>query len=234
MIRALAVSLFSLFALSIQAQQSVPAQQQVVQVECRDLATTGNYLASNEALINGKACRPAGTPLQVVQTVPESKPAQPTAGPSAPPAPVTETPASIPSQQAFARPVVDRSLSAQSGKPRIYISPAQGFESYLAAAMTKKHVPAQILQDQNDVDYVLSAAPVQEKPESTGGKVARCLFMYCGGIEGSQTASVTLTDVRTNVVVWAYNVRKGGSKNYQSSAEACAKHLKEWLERKAN
>jgi len=118
--------------------------------------------------------------------------------------------------------------------PRIFIAPSEGFESYLAAAFTKKHVPAQIVADKGRVDYILSAPPVQEKPESAGGKIARCLFAYCAGIEGSQAASVTLTDVRTNVVVWAYNVRKEGSKNYQSSAEACAKHLKEWLERKGN
>jgi hypothetical protein len=54
----------------------------------------------------------------------------------------------------------------------------------------------------------------------------------CAGIEGSQTASVTLIDTKTNTVVWAYNVRKVGSSNFQSSAEACAKHLKEWLEHK--
>jgi hypothetical protein len=120
------------------------------------------------------------------------------------------------------------------GIPRIYIAPSDGFESYLAAAFTKKHVPVQIVQDKGQVNYNLSAPPVQEKPESAGGKIARCLFAYCAGIEGSQSASVMLTDPRTNVVVWAYNVRKEGSKNFLTSAEACAKHLKEWLEHKGN
>jgi hypothetical protein len=69
----LAVVLISLFAVPIQAQQPTQAsQQQVMQVECRDMATSGNYLAANETLINGKACRPAGSPLQVVD--PNSKP----------------------------------------------------------------------------------------------------------------------------------------------------------------
>lgn len=88
----LAAILLSLFVLSgsIRAQQTPPAQQTVVQVECRDMATTGNYLAPNETLTNGKACRPAGTPLQAVQTQPESKPTQATAEPSAPSAAVTE------------------------------------------------------------------------------------------------------------------------------------------------
>jgi len=32
------------------------------------MATTGNYVAPNETIINGKACRPAGTPSQVVDS----------------------------------------------------------------------------------------------------------------------------------------------------------------------
>jgi hypothetical protein len=121
---------------------------------------------------------------------------------------------------------------SQISNPKVYIAPQNGFESYLAGAFTKKNVPAQMVQTAEAADYVLSPAPVQEKPESTGGKIARCLFAYCAGIEGSQTASVTLIDVKTNGVVWAYNVRKQGSSNFQSSAEACAKHLKSWLEHK--
>lgn len=46
------------------------------------------------------------------------------------------------------------------------------------------------------------------------------------GIEESQTASVSLIDAKTKAIVWAYNVKKGGSSNFHSSAEACAKHLK--------
>jgi hypothetical protein len=121
---------------------------------------------------------------------------------------------------------------AQTSYPKIYIAPDNGYESYLAGAFTKKNVPAQIVQTQEASDYVLKPAPVEQKPESTGGKIARCMFAYCAGIEGSQTASVTLVDTKTNAVVWAYNVRKGGSSNFQSSAEACAKHLKGWLEHK--
>jgi len=121
---------------------------------------------------------------------------------------------------------------SQTTNPRVYIAPQNGFESYLAGAFTKKNVPAQMVQTAEAADYILTPAPVQQKPESAGGKIARCLFAYCAGIEGSQTASVTLIDVKTNAVVWAYNVRKGGSSNFQSSAEACAKHLKNWLEHK--
>ena len=121
---------------------------------------------------------------------------------------------------------------AQTPNPKIYITPQNGFESYLAGAFTKeKCARAQMVQTEEAADYILSPAPVDQKPESSAGKeVARCLFAYCAGIEGSQTASVSLIDAKTKAVVWAYNVRKAGSSNFQSSAEACAKHLKNWLE----
>jgi hypothetical protein len=119
---------------------------------------------------------------------------------------------------------------AQISNPKIYIAPQNGFETYLAGAFTKKSVPAQIVMSPEAADYILSPAPVQQKPESAGGKIARCLFAYCAGIEGSQTASVSMMDAKTKAIVWAYNVKKGGSSNFQSSAEACAKHLKNWLQ----
>jgi len=70
--RLLAIVLTSLFAVPVPAlQASQQGQQQVQQVECRDLASSGNYLAPNETIINGMACRPAGTPSQVTHAVPQ-------------------------------------------------------------------------------------------------------------------------------------------------------------------
>ena len=44
---------------------SIAQQQQPVMVECRDLAGSDNFLGPNETLINGKACRPAGSAISV-------------------------------------------------------------------------------------------------------------------------------------------------------------------------
>jgi hypothetical protein len=76
---------------------------------------------------------------------------------------------------------------------------------------------------------------VEKSPqeESTGSKVARCLFAYCAGIGGHQTATVQLIDTKTQEVALAYNVRKGGAANYQSSSEAVAKHLKKFVKQHA-
>lgn len=127
------------------------------------------------------------------------------------------------------RPTDNRNDKSTGGAPRIYIPPQNGFESYLSAAIVKKHVPAVVTQNKEDAQFVLTSA-VQAKEESAGSKVARCLFMYCAGAEGSQTASVQLVNAKTQEVAWAYNVRKASAQAYQSTAEAVAKHVKQFLE----
>jgi hypothetical protein len=123
---------------------------------------------------------------------------------------------------------------AQTSRPSVYIEPQNGFETYLAAAMAKKHVPVDVVMDAKKATYVLKAAPVEIKQESTGGKIARCLFAYCAGIEDKGSVSVQLIDVSSTKMMWAYSVNKqrGGDKNQQSMAEAVAKHLKGFLEHK--
>jgi hypothetical protein len=107
---------------------------------------------------------------------------------------------------------------------KIYLAPQGGFETYIAAAFTKKHVPVTIVGVADQSDFVLEAAPVEHKPESAGSKIARCLFLYCAGIEGIESASVRLIDQKTKVTVWSYTVNKGHQRE-QSLAEAVAKHL---------
>lgn len=122
--------------------------------------------------------------------------------------------------------------SAQLMRPTVYIEPQQGFETYIAAAITKKHVPVDVVTDVSKATYVLKAAPMQTKSESTGSKVTRCLFLYCAGIEDSSNVSVELVESNSTKTLWAYTVGKQrGGHNRQSMAEAVAKHLREFLEK---
>jgi hypothetical protein len=114
--------------------------------------------------------------------------------------------------------------------PRIYIEPQNGFELYISAAIIKKHVPAVVTQNKDEATFFITSA-VESKEESAGSKLTRCLFLYCAGIQGNQTATVQLVNSTTQEVQWAYNVRKGSASAYQSTAEAIAKHLKEFLEK---
>jgi hypothetical protein len=117
-----------------------------------------------------------------------------------------------------------------SAQLKIYIQPDSGFETYVSAALTKKHAPVTVVSDADAATFILQATPVEVKTESTGSKVARCLFLYCAGIQGEQTVSIQLFNPRTKATIWAYTVRKWDANAYQSSAEAIAKHLKQFLE----
>lgn len=114
----------------------------------------------------------------------------------------------------------------------MFIQEQGGFESYLAAAILKKHVPVVVTTNPEGAGYLLTSAVIS-KEESGVSKIARCAFMYCVGIAGTQTATVQLVDAYSQEIVWAYNVKKGSASNYQSTAEACAKHLKQFLEKQA-
>jgi len=91
-----------------------------------------------------------------------------------------------------------------------------------------------VVTDQTKAIYTLKSAPVEIKQESTGGKIARCLFAYCAGIEDKGNVSVQVIESSSTKMMWAYSVNKqrGGGKNQQSMAEGVAKHFKEFLEKK--
>src|SRR5271154_4167197 len=81
--RTVALFLVSTFALPISAQQS-----QTIEMECRDMAASGNYIGPDETVINGRACRqvavavkttePIAAPAAQPETVPASAPQPPT------------------------------------------------------------------------------------------------------------------------------------------------------------
>lgn len=118
----------------------------------------------------------------------------------------------------------------RAARPTVYIEPQQGFETYIAAALTKKNVPVDVVTDANNATYILKSAPVEIQKESTGSKVMRCAFLSCAGIEDKGTVSVQLVESGSGKELWAYSVNKQkGGKNEQSMAEAIAKHFKEFL-----
>ena len=119
-------------------------------------------------------------------------------------------------------------LASPAESRKMFIEPQNGFESYISAAIVKKQVPVMMIGNRDDAELLLTSS-VEGQQESGASKFARCAFAWCLGINGTQTASVQLVDRKTTQVLWGYNVRKQGAKNYQSSAEAIAKHLKEYL-----
>jgi hypothetical protein len=119
----------------------------------------------------------------------------------------------------------DASARIPSGA-RVYIGPVEGgYDIYLAAAMHKKEVPIVIVTDRAKADFELSG--VSESEKAGWAKI-----VFWGNTNSREQASVKMVNLKTDTVVWGYNVNKGSSmRGKQSSAEACAKHLKEKIEK---
>ena len=185
-------------------------------------AQAGSYDTSTDGLI---ALKSAGVSDKVVAAIVAkgSVPAAVAATTAPGAAPVAAAAAPVPG------------LAQTSGRPRIFVKADPDFGVALSAALNKKHAPATVVLDEKSADYILQSAGVAAKQESGASKIARCLFAYCAGIEGTSSVSVQLIRVSDGSVVWAYQVRKGngGPVGIQSLSEAVAKHLKnEFLDSK--
>ena len=111
---------------------------------------------------------------------------------------------------------------------KVYIGTIEnGYDIYLAAAMHKKEVPIVMVTDRSKADFELSG--VSESEKAGWAKI-----VFWGNTSSKEEASVKLVNLKTGTVVWGYNVSKGSSaRGKQSSAEACAKHLKEKIEKES-
>ena len=104
---------------------------------------------------------------------------------------------------------------------KLYVAPGDGFDTFLAAALNKKQVPLTIVADKDKADYIVEATSQSEK--AGWAKV-----IFTGQTGSAVEASIRIINVKTSEIVFAYAVNKRNSVHgKQSSAEACAKHLKE-------
>lgn len=104
---------------------------------------------------------------------------------------------------------------------KVYIAPMDGFETFLKAALEEKKVPLVIVEDKEKADFEITGASNSEKA-STAKKIFR------GSWHSREEASINVSNIKTGEIVFAYSAHKENSAHgKQSSAEACAKHLKE-------
>ena len=183
------------------------AQQAPPKLECRDLVATGNFINANETVVNGMACHVAE----------EKKPApQAQRDPQAAPAP---TPLPTP---VYSGPITTK---VEPGST-VFIAPMNGFETYLAAAMTKKKVQIVLVASEAQADFVLTGT--SEEKKAGWAKMA-----FTGSIHSDDAASVTMTNRKSGAIAFAYAVNKKNTLHgEQTSAEACAKHLQDHIEGK--
>jgi hypothetical protein len=95
------------------------------------------------------------------------------------------------------------------------------FGSAIAAALVKKKTPVSVVTDKTKSQWTIKTVSSQ-KEDSTGTKVAK---MFFGGSSFTQfEGTIQVIDNTSTAVLYAYNVKKG---NFQSAAEAFAKHFKD-------
>jgi len=100
-----------------------------------------------------------------------------------------------------------------------------GFDTYLSAAILKKKVPVMVVDDRSKADFIVAGSSHVEK-----AGWAKTIFVSPAP---HAEASITIKDVHNGSLVFAYNVDKlNAARANQSTAEACAKHLKEAIEEK--
>lgn len=107
---------------------------------------------------------------------------------------------------------------------RVYISPMNGYETYLAAAFRKKEVPLVIVTEPDYADFIITGTS-----EKKNANWAKTIFM--GDARSSNSASIQVVNVRTKVVVYADSSHRGSAnRGDRSTAEKLAKYLKKKIE----
>jgi len=115
--------------------------------------------------------------------------------------------------------------SAQSARlhpgAKVFVaSMPDSFDTYLKSAIEKKRVPVQIVATRDEAEF-----EIRGSAESQKAGAAKKIFM--GSWHSDEQASINVTDLKSGEIVYAYSANKKNSAHgKQSSAEACAKHLK--------
>src|SRR5262245_33436731 len=120
----------------------------------------------------------------------------------------------------------DNAKSVPAGS-KVFINPMKDeFQKDLIAAFEAKKVPLEVVTEKEKADFEITGTS-----ESKKAGAAKILIM--GSWHSSEQASITITNLKTGESVWAYSVNKANSaRGKRSTAEACAKHLKEKIESK--
>jgi hypothetical protein len=110
---------------------------------------------------------------------------------------------------------------------KVFVAPMEdGFHDYVRAALQAKKVPLVVVDDKASADFEISGHSETQKA-STAKKVIRWDW------HSNEQASIQVTNLKTSEVAFAYSVNKQSSAHgKKSTAEACAKHLREKIEAK--
>ncbi len=141
----------------------------------------------------------------------------------------------------------------------VYIEPMGGYETYLSAAIVKKHVPLVVVIDKDKAVYIIHSTinhvqPNQSQPGvvinnsntirdgespnqdafdsgfASGQASAARRAAYKASL-GYSTASIAVIDPQSSQVLFSFSAAKDGKNQLQNTAEDYAKHLKDFIEK---
>ena len=109
---------------------------------------------------------------------------------------------------------------------KVFVQPMKdGFDGYFKAALAKKKVPVVVVSTREEADYEITGTS-----ESQKAGAAKKIFM--GSWHSDEQASISVAGIKSGEIVFAYAANKKNSAHgKQTTAEACAKHLKEAIEK---
>jgi len=124
-------------------------------------------------------------------------------------------------------PIASASPAAWRPGARVFLhSMPNDFHRYMKAALAKKKVPVVVVANREDAEFEIKGTSETQK-----ASVAK--FIFLGSWQSDEEASISVTSVDSGEVVFAYSVsKKNSAHGRQSAAEACAKHLKQAIEKK--
>ena len=110
---------------------------------------------------------------------------------------------------------------------KVFVAPMpDGFDEYLKAAIEKKKVPVELVANKDQAEFQIIG-----QSETQKASTAKKVIMW--DWRSNEQASIQITNLKSSEVVFAYSVNKVSSAHgRKSSAEACAKHLKEKIDNK--
>ena len=119
-------------------------------------------------------------------------------------------------------------VSAQTGRPAVYLESKDEFANDFAAGVIKKNVPIVLTSDRRQAGYVVSFSWATNQGSKTQGiMTALATGIYMSG--AYERVSMSITDRRSKSLIYSYTCQKGG-RHMQSVAECLAKHWKESFE----
>ena len=101
-----------------------------------------------------------------------------------------------------------------------------GFDSYFKAALKSKKVPLIVVPTKAEAEFEI-------KGSSDSQKAGAAKKIFLGSWHSDEQASISVSNLASGEVVFAYSAnKKNSARGKQTTAEACAKHLKDEMETK--